>query len=132
MNDPIVSWLGNGISLGMILSTLIGWLPAIAALIGVIWYMVQIYESKTVQRWIDNRLRKKLLKLHAEAAKLELVLAEKNDTETREQIKHLAKVRTELDYNIGSLHQRQDDQAEAKAKAKAKEGEENGTSGNQV
>lgn len=119
MNDSwIVSWIGNSVSLGMIISTIVGWLPAIAALIGVIWYTVQIYESKTVQRWIDNKLRKKLLKLHAEAAKLELILSEKNDFETREQIKHLAKVRTELDYNIGSLHQRQEDQAEAKAEAK--------------
>lgn len=116
MNDyPIVSWIGNSVSLGMIITTFVGWLPAAAAVIGVVWYCVQIYESKTVQRWIDNRLRKKLLHLHAEAQKLELILSQKNDLETREQIKHLSKVRTELDYNIGSLHQRQEDRADAKA-----------------
>lgn len=104
MNDyPIISWIGNSASVGVIVSAIIGWLPAAAALIAVIWYLVQLYESKTIQRFLDRRLRKKLVKLHSEAARLELLLSEKNNFETREQIKHLAKMRTELDYNINSL-----------------------------
>lgn len=121
MNDsPIVSWIGNSVSVGLIVSSIIGWLPAIASSIAVVWYLVQLYESKTIQRWLDSRLRKKLMKLHAEAAKLELILSEKNDFETKEQIKHLAKVRTELDYNISSLAHRQEI-AEKAEKDKANE-----------
>lgn len=127
MNDsnPVLFWLGNSASVGVIISTIVGWLPALAALIAVIWYLVQIYESKTVQRFLNDRLKQKLLHLHAEAAKLELLLSEKNDFETREAIKHLAKVRTEIDYKIGSLADKQE------AQAKAKE-EHDGPSGNQV
>lgn len=111
MNEnPIVSWIGNSASVGLIVSSIIGWLPATAATIAVIWYMIQIYESKTVQRWLSGRLQKKLLKLHAEAAKLEMLLSQKNDFETKEQIKHLAKIRTEIDYNISSHAHRQEEE----------------------
>lgn len=32
------------------LGTIAGWLPAIAALFTIIWTMIRIYETKTVQR----------------------------------------------------------------------------------
>lgn len=118
MNDnPIISWIGNSVSLGMIISAFLGWLPAIGATIAIIWYSIEIYESKTVQRYLEKRLRNRLLKLHSEAAHLELVLSEKNDFETKEQIKHLAKIRTEIDYNINSLADKREAKAEAKAEA---------------
>lgn len=115
--NPIVSWIGNGVSVGMIISSIVGWLPAAAALIGVIWYSIQIYESKTVQNWLENKLKRRLMYLHAEASRLELILSEKNDHETKEAIKHLAQVRTEIDYKINSLEDKKTAQAEAKAEA---------------
>jgi hypothetical protein len=39
-------------SLGAIFATVVGWLPAIAAFVAVLWYIIQIWESKTVQRHI--------------------------------------------------------------------------------
>lgn len=44
-----------------IVGALMGWMPAIAALAAVLWYVVQIYESKTVQRHV-RRLRLKALR----------------------------------------------------------------------
>lgn len=38
------------ISAGAIIGTLIGLLPAFAALAGILWYAIQIWESKTVQK----------------------------------------------------------------------------------
>ncbi len=38
-----------------IVATLLGLLPSIAALAGIIWYGIQIYESKTVQAWVNRK-----------------------------------------------------------------------------
>jgi hypothetical protein len=45
----------DGLSLVTVLGTLMSWLPAIAALLSIIWTLLRIYESKTVQ----SILRKK-------------------------------------------------------------------------
>jgi hypothetical protein len=45
----------DGLSLVTVLGTLMNWLPAIAALLSIIWTLLRIYESKTVQ----SILRKK-------------------------------------------------------------------------
>lgn len=73
MNDPqldLSHWIGHGLSLAAILSTLAGLLPAIAALAAVVWYAVQIYESETCQKWLDKRRMKwkarRIAKLRAE------------------------------------------------------------------
>jgi hypothetical protein len=43
------------IAVGGMLGTLIGWLPAVAAGVTILWTMIRIYETKTVQsaiaRW---------------------------------------------------------------------------------
>jgi hypothetical protein len=36
-------------SIGTVLATLAGWFPAIAALASVVWTLIRIYETKTVQ-----------------------------------------------------------------------------------
>lgn len=40
-------------------SAWLGWLPGvlpdIAAVLGIVWYLVQLWESKTVQRWLKHR-----------------------------------------------------------------------------
>lgn len=38
-----------------VVSTLFGWLPDIAAVLGIAWYCLQIWESKTVQSWHKRR-----------------------------------------------------------------------------
>lgn len=47
--------VGDGISLAASLGALAGWLPAIAALASLIWTLIRIYETKTVQGWVKRR-----------------------------------------------------------------------------
>lgn len=44
----------DGGAAAAVLSSLAGWLPPIAAALGIIWYCVQIAESKTGQRVIGR------------------------------------------------------------------------------
>lgn len=55
MNSRAMNVSVDAVAAGSILGSIMGYLPAIAALAAIIWYGVQIYESKTVQ---------KLLRLH--------------------------------------------------------------------
>lgn len=56
--------LGDVLSIGTVLATIAGWLPALAALVSIAWGVIRIYETKTVQRWLgkgkwDGRDRRK-------------------------------------------------------------------------
>jgi hypothetical protein len=55
-------------SAGAILTAFLGYLPPIAALAAIIWYVVQTYESKTVQRWVRLRRWKRARKRRLEKA----------------------------------------------------------------
>jgi uncharacterized membrane protein YqgA involved in biofilm formation len=44
----------DGISLGIVFTTIMGWMPSAAALLTVIWTLIRIWESRTVQE-IRNR-----------------------------------------------------------------------------
>ena len=48
----------DGLSLVTVLGTLVDWLPAVAALLSIIWTSLRIYETKTVQGWISRAKRK--------------------------------------------------------------------------
>jgi len=48
----------DGLSLVTVLGTLIDWLPAVAALLSIVWTSLRIYETKTVQGWISRAKRK--------------------------------------------------------------------------
>jgi hypothetical protein len=48
----------DGLSLVTVLGTLIDWLPAVAALLSIVWTSLRIYETKTVQGWIARAKRK--------------------------------------------------------------------------
>ena len=37
-----------------VIGTLAGWLPAISALLTIVWLGIRIYESSTVQRWLKK------------------------------------------------------------------------------
>ena len=40
------------LSIGATIAALAGWLPLVAALASLIWSVIRIYETKTVQRWL--------------------------------------------------------------------------------
>lgn len=73
-NSAINQWLGNGLSIGAIASTFMGWTPAIAAMVALIWYLIQIYESATVQTYVKNRRVRKLAKMKAAVIMLQAKL----------------------------------------------------------
>ena len=45
----------DALSILTVLGTLVEMLPALAALLSIIWSLLRIYESKTVQRWLGNK-----------------------------------------------------------------------------
>lgn len=49
--------IGDALSVGTVIATLAAWLPPLAALFTIIWTAIRIYETKTVQKFI-NRFRK--------------------------------------------------------------------------
>lgn len=40
---------------GTIVASIVGYLPALAASIALLWYCIQIWESRTVQHYLENR-----------------------------------------------------------------------------
>ncbi len=51
-------------------ATFLGWLPPIAAVIAVIWYSIQIYESKTAVRFRTWRKTRRIARLRARLDRL--------------------------------------------------------------
>ncbi len=49
--------VADTISAGAILGTFAGYLPPLAALVATVWYIVQIWESHTVQKWVRLHMR---------------------------------------------------------------------------
>lgn len=70
-SSAINQWLGNIFSAGAIITTALGWVPAIAAIVGLIWYLIQIYESATVQRWLATRRIRKIARMKARVIMME-------------------------------------------------------------
>jgi hypothetical protein len=52
--DEHTKHLIDGISVATVMGTLMSWLPAIAALFTIIWTVIRIYETKTVQGWLKK------------------------------------------------------------------------------
>lgn len=46
--------VGDVVSVGTVVATLIGWLPHISALLTVVWLGIRIYETDTVQGWLNK------------------------------------------------------------------------------
>jgi hypothetical protein len=44
----------DALSILTVLGTLVEILPAIAALLSIVWSLLRIYESKTVQKWLGK------------------------------------------------------------------------------
>jgi hypothetical protein len=47
----------DGLSVVTVLGTLMSWLPAVAALLSIIWSVLRIYESKTVQKFLKKETK---------------------------------------------------------------------------
>ncbi len=47
--------IGDAVSVGTVVGTLAGLLPAIAALITIVWTSIRIYETDTVQRMLGKK-----------------------------------------------------------------------------
>jgi hypothetical protein len=44
----------DGLSVGTAIATLAGWLPVLAALASLVWTLIRIFESATVQNWLHR------------------------------------------------------------------------------
>jgi hypothetical protein len=69
--DHFNTWLGNVISIGAIIGAIFGVVPFIAALVALVWYLIQIFESATAQRWMAGRRERKIARLRAKILMLE-------------------------------------------------------------
>ncbi len=56
MQQEHLKTLGDALSVGTVIATLAAWLPPLAALFTIVWTGIRIYETKTVQRFL-NRFR---------------------------------------------------------------------------
>lgn len=65
-------------AVGVITAAIIGWLPPLAALVAIIWYIIQIFESRTIQKKIRVFRLRRLVRLRADAAALELTIRGQN------------------------------------------------------
>lgn len=41
-------------SVATALATVLSWLPSVAALVSIVWGLIRIWETKTVQGWVKN------------------------------------------------------------------------------
>jgi hypothetical protein len=46
----VIDWT----SIGIVLGSLVQILPSIAAALSIVWTVIRIYETKTVQRWLGK------------------------------------------------------------------------------
>lgn len=73
-HTSVVTWIANIVSGVTIISALTAIIPPVAAIVAVIWYVIQIKESTTYQGWLAKRRHTRLAKLRAEIAALEKTL----------------------------------------------------------
>jgi hypothetical protein len=54
MHEHAKHWI-DAASIGAAIATLAGWLPAMAAFASLVWSVIRIYETKTVQGWLGRK-----------------------------------------------------------------------------
>lgn len=69
-NNP-VTWIISTAATTAIFTTLMGFVPTVAAIVALVWYIIQIYECDTVKRWRAARRVRKLARLKARVLLLE-------------------------------------------------------------
>lgn len=50
-----IRWIAETVNFGVLFAALVGILPAVTAIVGAVYYAIQIYESPTVQKWLKLR-----------------------------------------------------------------------------
>lgn len=53
-----IKHLFDAFSISAVVGTIIGMLPAIAAILSIVWTVIRIYETKTVQKFLANRRKR--------------------------------------------------------------------------
>lgn len=82
----VVAYTGDVLAGGAILGSLLQMLPALAAAVGLIFYAIQIWESRTVQHWYQNRrMVRKAKKIARLKAKEKVISAQLDALETLRQ-----------------------------------------------
>lgn len=66
----LTTWVVHTVSASAIAGVVVGLLPIIFALPAFLFYCFQLYENKTVQKWLHRRRARKLASLEAHVAKL--------------------------------------------------------------
>lgn len=54
LSEPFKSVL-DGMSIGTIVATFLGWLPHVATLLSIVWVTIRIYETDTIQKLLGRR-----------------------------------------------------------------------------
>lgn len=87
-STPVVL-AGDTTALMAILASLAGLIPSIAGVIALIWYGIQIWESRTVRVFVQRRRERRILRLTAKLAAMQL---ESTARSARIEIKAAAQV----------------------------------------
>jgi len=53
--DQVTKTVVDIASVGIVGGSLLGWLPATAAVLTIIWTSIRIYETQTVQGWLNKQ-----------------------------------------------------------------------------
>jgi hypothetical protein len=54
MQQEQLKHIGDALSVGTVLATIAGWLPAVAALVTIIWTGIRIIETETMRKLIKR------------------------------------------------------------------------------
>ena len=57
-HDETVKYVIDGVSFLTVVGTLAEALPAVAAVFTIVWTAIRIWETKTVQEWLNNKKAK--------------------------------------------------------------------------
>jgi hypothetical protein len=52
--DDQTKTIGDVVSIGTVAATLVEWLPAVAAILTIVWTLIRIYETDTVQKLLKK------------------------------------------------------------------------------
>lgn len=92
IDNHVGFWTANIVGIGAIIGTFFGWLPAVAAGIAAIFYIIQIWESATVRHYLANRkMVRKAKKIAKLRAREKIITAQLAALETVRQAKAIAK-----------------------------------------
>jgi hypothetical protein len=110
------TWTADIVGLGAIVATIAGYLPILAAMIALFWYCIQIWESRTVQHWYQNRkMIRKARKIAQLKAKEKVISAQLDALETIRQAKVEARDKLEIaKVEAAKLQLKQETEAEEK------------------